>query len=328
MSDPLIIGVPASEVLVALRAMESRLRAVLHAATDAIITTDLHGRITAWNRAAAHLFGYAEDDALGQSFAALVVAPERRAEMEALLRTEGASPRECGVQRLELEALHRDGGRFPLELSLGRWVERDGACITAVARAMGAPRRTRDHLQVLHDMIIATSELDDESDALGIALRLVCHGMAWAYGEAWIPRPDGAVLQRAQAWCQTHRASVDVGGSRSAVCRAGEGLAGRSWVSRTIESGAAVPTDEPLACGDAACACRLEGALAVPVLVGNEVVAVLAFSHAERSSADDSTALLLRGVAAQLGAVVRRGRLARQVRDRANDRRYAVQREA
>lgn len=50
-------------------------QALLHAVGDAIIASDANGSICLWNAAAEHLFGYSEQEALGQSLD--LITPER-----------------------------------------------------------------------------------------------------------------------------------------------------------------------------------------------------------------------------------------------------------
>src|SRR6266536_1719065 len=61
------------------RARESRLRAMLEAALDAVVTIDHHGRITGWNHAAETTFGYRADEAIGRDLADLIAPHALRA---------------------------------------------------------------------------------------------------------------------------------------------------------------------------------------------------------------------------------------------------------
>ncbi len=73
------IGAEADQAHASLRQSESRYRAIVESAADyAIITFDLHGRITGWNRGARTVLGWEEAEVLGQS-AALIFLPEDRA---------------------------------------------------------------------------------------------------------------------------------------------------------------------------------------------------------------------------------------------------------
>src|SRR5262245_2297943 len=60
------------------RERESRLRAMLTAALDAIVTMDHRGRVLGWNHAAETIFGYRSDEAIGREMADLIVPPSLR----------------------------------------------------------------------------------------------------------------------------------------------------------------------------------------------------------------------------------------------------------
>ena len=51
------------------RANESRLRAMLEAALDAVVTMDHQGRVAGWNHAATAIFGYHPNEAIGREMA-------------------------------------------------------------------------------------------------------------------------------------------------------------------------------------------------------------------------------------------------------------------
>jgi PAS domain S-box-containing protein len=73
------IGAEAEQAHASLRQSESRYRAIVESATDyAIITLDLDGRITGWNRGAHAILGWQEAEVIGQP-AALIFLPEDRA---------------------------------------------------------------------------------------------------------------------------------------------------------------------------------------------------------------------------------------------------------
>lgn len=110
----------------ALRESETRIRAIMDAALDAIITIDQKGRITEFNPAAETVFGHTRDEALGQPMADLIIPPGLRERhgrgFEHYLVT-GEGP--IMNRRIEMTALRKDGTEFPAELAITR-ITREG----------------------------------------------------------------------------------------------------------------------------------------------------------------------------------------------------------
>jgi PAS domain S-box-containing protein len=100
-------------------ARESRLRAMLEAALDAVITMDSGGRVIGWNHAATAVFGYHPSEAIGREMAELIVPPRlRQQHRQGLARfLEGGRPVILD-RRLELTGMRRDGTEFPVELTI------------------------------------------------------------------------------------------------------------------------------------------------------------------------------------------------------------------
>jgi PAS domain S-box-containing protein len=103
------------------RERESRLRAMLESALDAVVTMDHRGRIVDWNHAAEATFGYRADEALGRDMADLIVPPSLRTRhREGLSRFLDTEHPVVLDRRLELIGLHKNGTEFPLELTITR----------------------------------------------------------------------------------------------------------------------------------------------------------------------------------------------------------------
>lgn len=102
----------------ALEVSEQRIRALLDATSDAIITIDSGGTIETFNAGAERMFGYSSKDALGRNVGMLMASPHRERHDEYLRRyRETRQPRLIGGAR-ELKARHKDGSEFPIHLSV------------------------------------------------------------------------------------------------------------------------------------------------------------------------------------------------------------------
>ncbi|GGK34498.1 hypothetical protein GCM10010124_28900 [Pilimelia terevasa] len=109
-----------------LRLAADRMRAVLDSAQDAFVSMDSDGRFTAWNAAAARLFGWGAAEAVGRTASELIIPERFRAAHEqglARVRDTGQSP--LPGQRLALTAVDRAGREFPVEMTLQVSLERD-----------------------------------------------------------------------------------------------------------------------------------------------------------------------------------------------------------
>lgn len=94
----------------ALRTSETKLRITMESATDyAIITMDTERRIERWSSGAAQIFGYTEEEVLGQS-ADLIFTEEDRA--AGAPQKEMETARDCGRAADERWHRRKDGSRF------------------------------------------------------------------------------------------------------------------------------------------------------------------------------------------------------------------------
>ena len=130
-----------------LRASEARWRTVIESAVDAIIVIDGHGRVEAFNPAAERLFGYTDQEAVGQNVSTLMPSPyheEHDGYLERYLR-EGKA-RIIGVGR-EVIGRRRDGSTFPLHLSVGEMSVAGQRKFTGILHDLSARVRIEEQLR-------------------------------------------------------------------------------------------------------------------------------------------------------------------------------------
>ena len=98
---------------------ETRLGAIVRAALDAHITMDPLGNITGWNPQAEAMFGWTAVETAGRPLAEMIIPPAlRQAHWRGLRHFAESGVGPILNRRLELTALRRDGGEFPVELSV------------------------------------------------------------------------------------------------------------------------------------------------------------------------------------------------------------------
>ena len=123
----------------AVRISEARKSAVLASSLDAVITMDHRGRVVEFNPAAEELFGYTEQEALGEEMAALVIPQHLRdAHRNGLKRYLETGESNIIGHRVELTAARANGAEFPIELAVNRIAGADPPMFTGTVRDITA----------------------------------------------------------------------------------------------------------------------------------------------------------------------------------------------
>ena len=100
-------------------AREAHLRSILETVPDAMIVIDEAGRIISFSAAAERMFGYREDEILGENVSILMPSPDREKHDSYMHRYDRTGERRIiGIGRIT-NARHRDGATFPIDLSIG-----------------------------------------------------------------------------------------------------------------------------------------------------------------------------------------------------------------
>lgn len=114
---------------------------IIDTARDGIIAIDARGLIICFNPAAEEIFGYEAPEVLGQNVRVLMPAPYREEHdgyIERYQRT--GEPRAVGRIR-HVQAMHKSGRMFPIELSVGEAPVGGDAVYTAVIRDVARVQR-------------------------------------------------------------------------------------------------------------------------------------------------------------------------------------------
>jgi PAS domain S-box-containing protein len=113
-----------------------RLAAIVESADDAIISKDLNGIVTSWNRAAEQIFGYRAEEMIGRSIIA-IIPPELEADELRILETIARGER---IEHFETVRVTKSGERIEVSLTVSPMKDENG-------RIVGAAKIARDITQ-------------------------------------------------------------------------------------------------------------------------------------------------------------------------------------
>ncbi len=149
----------------------------------------------------------------------------------------------------------------------------------------------------------------DVKSAFGLVLRLICHTIGWDFGEAWILSADSTVLEHILGWYGEQDSLEEFCRQSQAVRFApGVGLPGRVWQTgqpEWIEDVSQVAKPIFVRSRQASKA-GLKAGFGVPILAGNQVLAILVFFKRSPMPVDKRLLMLVGAVAAQLGGLIGR----------------------
>ena len=140
---------------------------------------------------------------------------------------------------------------------------------------------SEEQLSLLQTITRELAAADDLSSALKIVLREVCEKTGWALGQAWVPNKDGSVLVCDSGWfCGEGELQEFRVASEAIQFKLGVGLPGRVWESKQPAWLEDVTNDPNFPRSAAARTSGLRTGVGIPILSGNQVIAVLEKSRA------------------------------------------------
>jgi PAS domain S-box-containing protein len=132
--------------------------AIVQSSEDAILTKDRNAVITSWNPAAAALYGYSAEEAIGQPVSILI--PEHRAGEERDILEHAMSG--ARVEHYETERVRKDGRRIQVSLTISPIRDADGK----VARAGVVARDVSERIRAQRERERMAMELERSNEEL------------------------------------------------------------------------------------------------------------------------------------------------------------------
>ena len=133
----------------ALRESERKFRSVAQSANDAIISSNSTGNIVFWNIAAQKMFGYVEEEIIGQPLTILMPERYRKVHKRSMERHSSSGESKVIGKTLELSGLRKDLSEFQMELSLATWNVGQDVFYTGIIRDISERKRVEEEREKL-----------------------------------------------------------------------------------------------------------------------------------------------------------------------------------
>jgi diguanylate cyclase (GGDEF)-like protein/PAS domain S-box-containing protein len=278
-------------------------RAILEGAHEAYVAMDAGGFIIDWNAEAEATFGWTRKEAVGRVLADTIIPRRHReAHLEGLERFLETGEGRVLDQRIEIEALHREGFEFPVELTISVRNTDDGYYFNALLHDISDRRRAALYVDAQHAVtrILASAATEDEV-ILGLLPELG-ERMGWEYGGLWRMDPDAEELTCVKTWTADGKHLLHfAGASRETPLAPGEGLPGRVWGSGQPAMVADVTADANFPRREAAAEADLHAAICFPLLSRGTCLGVVEFLSSGIGASDQRLIDVLASIGTQVG---------------------------
>jgi PAS domain S-box-containing protein len=136
--------------------LSSLLAAIVDSSDDAVVSKNLDGTITSWNKSAERMFGYTAAEAIGQSITLIIPRGRREEEVEIL----GRISRGERVDHFETVRVRKDGTMIDLSLTISPVKDASGRVIGAskVARDISERKLAQEELTRSQRRLAAEAE--------------------------------------------------------------------------------------------------------------------------------------------------------------------------
>lgn len=122
---------------------------IVEMAAEGIVTISTQGKIQSFNRAAQKIFGYSEQEIIGQNVSVLMPQPHRDHHDEYISRyLQTGQSHVIGTSR-ELQGLRKDGTTFPMDLSVSEVKLGDTHLFTGVLRDISEQKLAQKQIEQL-----------------------------------------------------------------------------------------------------------------------------------------------------------------------------------
>lgn len=144
----------------ALEETELRFKSVTQSANEAIVAADSSDNIVSWNKGAENLFGYTEEEAVGQKLTIIIPERYREDHLKGVERIINTGRSKVMGKTLELSGLRKNGGEFPIELSLATWKTGKGIFFSGIMRDITVRKRIEEEKENIQAQLLHSQKLE------------------------------------------------------------------------------------------------------------------------------------------------------------------------
>ena len=171
---------------------EAHFAAIVENSYDAIVSKDLSGRVTTWNAAAERLFGWSEEEMVGQPVRR-IIPPDRQDEEDAILARIRAGEL---VPKFETVRQNKSGESIPVAVTVSPIRNASGEIIGAskIAHDLREQSSLRQELRESQQQFVALAQYIPQ-----LAWMADSKGWIFWYNQRWYDY-TGTTLQEMQGW--------------------------------------------------------------------------------------------------------------------------------
>jgi len=276
----------------------------------AILVVDADDCVQMVNPAFEQLFGYREEEIVGQPIDEFIVPAGKAGEAAKLSRSgfEGRTDRSITERR------RKDGSLVDIELTVVPLAGGSGTMgAYGIFRDLSEQKRAERHLRAQYAVIEALANSSTIEDAAAWVLRAVAGAVHWQVGAMWLVDKTANQLRSVDFWCD---AGIDATAfeqqTRASRFERGVGP-GRTWEMRGPAWIVDVTKEPKFSRRDTALAAGLHAAFSFPMLLDGEVVGVVEFFTQRVLESDPAILKMFAALGQQLGAFVGRTRAQEQL---------------
>jgi diguanylate cyclase (GGDEF)-like protein/PAS domain S-box-containing protein len=271
---------------------------------------DRDGRIVFGSPAYRSMLGYDPDDLPGRLALSFVHPRDMRDAASAVAASLAGEPANARfrVRRRDAGWVVIDAATAPIPAAAGR-----PARVLLVGRDVTALVAAERRLHVAHEVARALATTTSRSAARLQVLEAIGDGLQWDAVAFWAVDERRGVLAFQDAWVLpgAGQATRFVDALAGVALAEGEGVAGRAWAERR-PVWLADAWEAPSARGGRAAGLR--ASVAVPVVVGSDLLGVLQLAHRHARAEDGASLELLESIGRQLGQFLERRRAEDELR--------------